>query len=140
MSLWKRKKRSDVHQDWYAAGFRFLSKDDLWYVLQNLLIRDLSQGSRESLLAFLSLSKRILHNTPIGYGHTAINSRLHLLQSLIFIIWYLKSENLALMIQAGFKLKNEEFRPEYEDLENRRTEKLIDKIEGAVGISLQTDS
>ena len=40
------------------------------------------------------------------------------------------------MVQAGFKLKNEEFRPEYEDLEDHRTEKLIDKIEGAVGISL----
>ena len=39
-------------------------------------------------------------------------------------------------MKAGFKLKNEEFRPEYEDLKNHRTEKLINKIEGAVGISL----
>ncbi|XP_015771107.1 PREDICTED: hemicentin-2-like isoform X8 [Acropora digitifera] len=43
-----------------------------------------------------------------------------------------KNENVAFLVQAGFKLKNEEFRPEYEDLENRRTEKLIDKIEGAI--------
>ena len=39
------------------------------------------------------------------------------------------------MVQAGFELKNEEFRPEYEDLKNHQTEKLIDKIEQAVGIS-----
>ena len=40
------------------------------------------------------------------------------------------------MVEAGFEIKNEEFRPEYEDLENHRTENLMDKIEGAVGISL----
>ena len=39
------------------------------------------------------------------------------------------------MVQAGFELKNEEFRPEYEDLKNHQTEELIDKIEQAVGIS-----
>lgn len=39
------------------------------------------------------------------------------------------------MVQARFELRHEEFRPEYEDLKNRQTEKLIDKIEAAVSIS-----
>ncbi|XP_015775152.1 PREDICTED: hemicentin-2-like isoform X1 [Acropora digitifera] len=43
-----------------------------------------------------------------------------------------KTENLDFMVQAGFELKNEEFRPEYEDLKNHQTEKLIDKIEQAI--------
>ena len=43
------------------------------------------------------------------------------------------------MIQVGFELRNEEFRPEYADLENHQTEKLIDEIKGAVGISLWID-
>ena len=72
--------------------------------------------------------------------HVNIKPSLRFLKSRLFIVYYLTSESVAFLVQAGFKLKNEEFRPEYEDLENRRTEKLIDKIEGAVGISLQTDS
>ena len=89
-----------------------------------------------SLLTLLLFSKKILHNTPMGYGHATIYSRLHLLKSLLFIICYLTSENVVSMVQPGFKLKNKEFRPAYEASENHQTEKLIDKIEVAVGISL----
>ena len=74
-------------------------------------------------------------NAHIGYGHATVKCRLRLLKLLLFIACYFTSENLAFMVQAGFELKNEEFRPEYEDLKNRQTEKLIDKIEQAVGIS-----
>ena len=66
--------------------------------------------------------------------HVIIKPRLRLLESRLFIVYYFTSENVASTVQAGFKLKNEEFRPEYQDLENGRTEKLINKIEGAVGI------
>ena len=55
-------------------------------------------------------------------------------ETTLFIACYFTSENVAFTVQAGFKLKNEEFRPEYQDLENGRTEKLINKIEGAVSI------
>ena len=80
-------------------------------------------------------SKKSLPNAHIGYGHATVKCRLHLSKSLLFIACYFTSENLAFMVQAGFELKNEEFRPEYEDLKNHQTEKLIDKIEQAVGIS-----
>ena len=82
---------------------------------------------------------KVLRNTSIGYAHATSKSREHLLKSPLFLICYLTLENLAFMVQAGFRLKNEEFRPEYEDLENHRTEKLIDEIEGAVSISFWTD-
>ena len=85
-------------------------------------------------------SKKILHITLIGYAHVIIKPRLCLLKSRLFIVYYFTSENVAFTVQAGIKLKNEEFRPEYQDLENGRTEKLIDKIDGAVGISLRTAS
>ena len=78
--------------------------------------------------------KKILHITLIGYAHVIIKPRLRLLKSPLFIACYFTSENVAFTVQAGFKLKNEEFRPEYQDLENGRTEKLINKIEGAVSI------
>lgn len=93
-----------------------------------------------SLFTLLLFFKKILHNTPIGYGNATIKSRLNLFKSLLFIVFYLTSEKLAFMVQAGFELKNEEFRTEYADLENHQTEKLIDKIKGAVGISLWIDS
>ena len=86
-------------------------------------------------MIILLFSNKILPNTLIGYGHATVKCRLHLLNSLLFFACYLTSENLAYMVQAGFELKNEEFRPEYEDLRNHRTEKLINKIEQAVGIS-----
>ena len=80
-------------------------------------------------------SKKSLPSAHIGYGHATFKCRLHLLKSLLFTACYFTSENLDFVVQAGFELKNEEFRPEYEDLKNHQTEKLIDKIEQAVGIS-----
>jgi len=37
-------------------------------------------------------------------------------------------------IVAGFVLKNEEFKPEYEDLSNWETKKFIQKVEKAVSV------